>query len=512
MNFVEERSIRLKRILHFRPVFYGFMFLLFGVLFARQIFSGDFDVILSVLLVATITVLLCCYFNKLKRLLFLTMAFVVGLGLFFAGYADFVGREYDGQVSISGRVQDGYYENETYYRVVLDSVVVNGQKERNVQVYIYKTTSDRLFNTGEILTFDAVLKNVELFTSDGSLFSPYLRNNTPYTANVSESKVTVDDGGLTMSETLRENIKDLLDSYMSENGSAVAYASLFGDKGFVIDSIYDIFRDAGLLHLLAVSGLHVGFLVAILNFVLDKLKVQRIYSFLITGVILLFYAVLCSFTPSVMRAAIMCLVVLGSRLFGRQYDGLNSLGISGLLIALASPLTLLDGGFLMSFFAVFAIFTLHKPLSEFFGKFVARPIAEPLALTIVAQIGVLPFLADFYGTVNFLSIFANLLLVPLFSVMFTLLFIIVVIGLIFPFVGVLLYIVDFLLWLIVWIAGLFASAKIFIVTLKPMQMIFKLSVLVGIFMCSRFVMIKNQFKALFVSAIFAFCSVLMIFY
>jgi len=91
-------------------------------------------------------------------------------------------------------------------------------------------------------------------------------------------------------------------------------------------------------------------LITLLGFLLKKIRVRGFLNFLICFVFLGVYVYLCGFTPSVLRAGVMGLVLLATKLSGKCYDGLNSLGLSGIVILLISPLFALDVGFQMSFF------------------------------------------------------------------------------------------------------------------------------------------------------------------
>ena len=129
----------------------------------------------------------------------------------------------------------------------------------------------------------------------------------------------------------------------------------------------------------------------------------------------------------------------------RKYDSLNSLGIAGFAICLFSPLTALDIGFQMSFFCVCGILILAKPLTRLLSKFIPYKIASLIALSLSAQIGILPLAASFGAVVNILSVFANLLIVPAFSFIYPFLFIVAMLSTFLPFMGYLLKIVDYLL-------------------------------------------------------------------
>ena len=180
----------------------------------------------------------------------------------------------------------------------------------------------------------------------------------------------------------------------------------------------ELFSLAGISHILVVSGLHVGFLVGMIFGLLRLLKLKRIPSTIITFIILLLYNIVCGFSPSVVRASIMAIVLMLSKVFGGEYDGLNSLGLAGFITLLIQPLFVFDYGFLMSYGCVAAIYLLCPTLTKLFRKFLPRKAGDLIAVSISASLGFLPFLAMFASKVNLLSPFINLLIVPIFSIFF----------------------------------------------------------------------------------------------
>jgi len=238
-------------------------------------------------------------------------------------------------------------------------------------------------------------------------------------------------------------LKTILADNMTETNTNLAYSMLFGDKSVLDKSLYSTFDVAGVTHLLCVSGLHVGVLSGIVYLLvhglLKKLKVgYKIYRwlcFVSVASVLFFYAYLCGFAVSVMRATIMSLVLLFTRVWGFRYDVLNSLSIAGVLILLFSPLSLFEVGFQLSFSCIFAIITLAPELCKLLDKIkVPRFISSPLGASICVTLVTFPILANNFGTASFISVVANLFIIPLFTIVFALLFYFLFIALI-PFLS-----------------------------------------------------------------------------
>ncbi|MBQ2769641.1 MAG: ComEC/Rec2 family competence protein [Clostridia bacterium] len=192
----------------------------------------------------------------------------------------------------------------------------------------------------------------------------------------------------------------------------LAAAMLIGERSFLDPEASHLLYDAGIGHLAAVSGLHVGILAAALSKILPKSR-QRLH-FALIFLFLLFYCLLCRFTPSVVRAAVMFLLYRLSILIKRPYDLASALCTAGLFILLYNPASLFFAGFQLSFLAIVGLVLLEplfRPplegaLSET-GKFLSASPAVTLST--------LPGSIALFSRFSLLSLPANLLAIPLAS-------------------------------------------------------------------------------------------------
>ena len=202
----------------------------------------------------------------------------------------------------------------------------------------------------------------------------------------------------------------------------------------------------------------------------------------------------------------MCLIFLSSGLFGRPYDLMNSIALSGFIILIINPLMLFDVGFQMSYVCVFAIALLFKPLTKFFEKIkLHRKLSIALAIDLSTTIGIIPVLGVYFGKLSFLTTFANLICVPLFAVGFIALLILVPLICIFNFLGFLLLLPDIILRLIVVIAEFIANVGSFIFTIPALDIAFLILFYAGLFVLSGFVLLKLANKTLIISGIAIVC-------
>ena len=244
---------------------------------------------------------------------------------------------------------------------------------------------------------------------------------------------------------------------MSSEYSELGYTMLFGDKAGLPDEITDSYSASGISHLLAVSGLHVGFVVTLLSAFLNFLKAGNKLKFVIITAVVFVYALLCEFTVSVTRALIMTIVMLFSKLRFKEYDGLNSLAFAGLLILLFKPFELYNVGFQMSFGSVCSIILLSPILTETFSKFLHKKFAGSLSVSLSAQVGITSPLMLSFSKMSIYSVVTNIIVIPIASLAFMFLFASVIISLFVPALGVFTYMFEFLMRIVTGISSLTGS-------------------------------------------------------
>ena len=191
-----------------------------------------------------------------------------------------------------------------------------------------------------------------------------------------------------------------------------------------------ILGNAGLSHLLAVSGLHVAIIALIIYAILNSLLPGRFISRIIAIFVLLFYAAICQFAPSVTRAVIMISLYFVSKLLSRKTDIINILSISLLLITIIQPNQLFSIGLQMSFAAVLtlALFIPRIPLiklpesNQFLRSLISILNGTILIMlsSAVLSLFLAPLTIYYFNQFNLNGIFANIIGIPIISLILSL--------------------------------------------------------------------------------------------
>ena len=209
----------------------------------------------------------------------------------------------------------------------------------------------------------------------------------------------------------RENIISFFSSSLSPSYSSLMLGIVFGIKQEMPDPFYDNLQKSGLLHVIAASGMNITMVGGFL-FGLFGLFLKRQIALTATVLGILFYAVLAGLEPSIVRAAIMGILVFSAQLTGRQSSSFLGLFIAGFVMLFKNPSLIFDIGFQLSFMATLGLiyfrpfFFVSKKLKTFLQKSI---IGEDLATTVSAQVFTLPILLSNFGNYSIFSVIANTL-------------------------------------------------------------------------------------------------------
>ncbi len=195
---------------------------------------------------------------------------------------------------------------------------------------------------------------------------------------------------------------------------AVVAAMTLGDKTGLSAQLKDHYAQTGVSHVLALSGLHISIIHALLSLLLHgDIRWRRAGEVAIVAIIW-GYAFVAGLPTSLVRATTMLTVVSVCRLFGRYGVALNTLAFAALLMLACRPSALWDVGFQLSFSAVFAILIFCGPLSRIWRPrlWVVRLVWSMLMVTVAAQIGTAPLVAYHFGRLPVYFLLTNLIVVP----------------------------------------------------------------------------------------------------
>ncbi|WP_249042396.1 ComEC/Rec2 family competence protein [Flagellimonas olearia] len=221
-----------------------------------------------------------------------------------------------------------------------------------------------------------------------------------------------------LASSFREHlIAKLKEHPFGKDELAVIQALLLGQRDDISEETYNNYSKAGAIHILAVSGLHVGILLFIFQFLLSPLeRFPKGKTLKLVGVVFLLwaYAFVAGLSPSIVRAVTMFSFVAYALYLNRPTNAFNIIALSMWFILLIKPLFLFQVGFQMSYAAVFAIVWIYPKLQRFWfpEHIIVRKIWQLLSVSLAAQLGVLPISLFYFHQFPALFFVSNLLIIP----------------------------------------------------------------------------------------------------
>ncbi len=238
-----------------------------------------------------------------------------------------------------------------------------------------------------------------------------LLNNKNTFISIKNPKIEAKDDNLAVLHNVRQLIISIFEKNLSPNNSALLLGIVFGIKSTFSSNFLNNLKLLGLMHVIAASGMNVtltaGFLSAIF---LIFFKRQTALVLTIMGII--FYAFLAGFQPSIVRAAIMGIIVFAAQILGRQRLASYSLFITAYIMIIFSPFVIWDVGFQLSFLSTAGLIFLRPifyeigVLKKFFKLII---VGEDISTTIAAQIATFPVLLANFGLYSLFSVIINAL-------------------------------------------------------------------------------------------------------
>jgi competence protein ComEC len=320
--------------------------------------------------------------------------------------------EYDNkEIHGEGVIQNVVKKDTDIYRLVVEmeriydteieeKTIVNYYGNLEEEYSIYELIGRKMYFKGAVTlpekrrnpgTFDyrLYLKSLEIFTLIKCYKEEvYLGDNIVGKSNRILNKLSLIKGEIT---------KKLIFS-IGDKKAGVISGMLWGEKENINDDIMEEFRMNGTAHILAVSGIHVGLVYIYLN----KLTWGRknLSSDIIITILLIFYAAMANFSPSVMRAVIMITVHIISKHLFCRYDFLCSGAVTFIVMLFINPYSLFNVGFQLSFLAIFSLAVIFPFVQKIHSSFISPIIA--------LQIGLSPMTAYVFNYFSLSSLVGNI--------------------------------------------------------------------------------------------------------
>lgn len=402
-------------------------------------------------------------------------------------------------------------EKETSYQKTFKIKILNKNRNRNKYILLKVSKKDSIYENVEIgntIIFDGEVQEVETSRNTGGFnYQGYLKSKKIYGIIVwKKGKIIEESENFNISlEKIKNYIIHKTYEAMEKEYADFCLALSIGYKTGLSEDVKENFSKSNLSHMLAISGMHISYLILFLNILLKPFKSKA--KSIITIFLLIFFMKLTGNTPSVNRACIVAILNLFAPLVYRKSDKITNLAISAGIILIQNPYSIKDLGFIFSYSATIGIIGIYPILKSKIETFVINKtfsktsnlgkrnnlltiimieilkfIKDTILITLSANIILVPLIIYYFNSVSLLFIFSNLIAIPILTVCVILSYILLIINFLPLKINIIIYkIYSFLIDKIIFISDFFSKLSFFnilVVTPSIFTMFFIYSVII----------------------------------
>ena len=317
---------------------------------------------------------------------------------------------------IGNKEEKEYYNR--YKIKVIESKTNNKFKNKIFYIQIKNKTKTEI-KYGDILKINGTYEKPEEKRNYGGFdYKNFLKTKNIYGNIIVENseKIKQKKNLFYYINEITETIKNKIDESFEQSVATMLEGILLGNTSEIEENIKENFRIANIAHVLAISGMHVNYIIMGFSIIFNKIIGKR-QSKIITIFLLIIYAIMVRNSISVFRAIIMGILLIASGLVHRRTDIVTSISISLFLILLYNPYLINNIGIQLSYFGTLGIIFFQKNFIQIFNKFniknkiyekIFKNIKDILAVSLSAQIMILPINIYYFNFVAIYFIIANI--------------------------------------------------------------------------------------------------------
>ncbi len=304
------------------------------------------------------------------------------------------------------------YETKINNFTFIDGIVTDIDISNDKVSFILKSSEKiKCVYYGDLTNSDLLGKKIKVYGKKGNLYNNTTPNTFNYKKYLYNNKIYINYNVSKIEILKDENIFYKIKNYIIKrinnySDNVKVYLNLFvlGDKNYLDESMYNIYRTNGIWHLFAISGMHISLLILILNKLFSKFKFKKV----IISMFLLYFMFITCFSASVMRSVIFYIINNINKRFNFDLNNLSILILTAFIILLFNPFKIYNIGFIYSFIITLAIILNKENLKgNYFGKI--------FKISLLSFIVSLPITINNNYEINLLSIFLNIFYVPFIS-------------------------------------------------------------------------------------------------
>lgn len=331
------------------------------------------------------------------------------------------------QVIVTGEVIKKYENNDSNYEKYLIKIsTIDGKRDyKNFHLYMYMQDKNESLIVGEFIKVEGTFyEGNESRNFNGFNYNEYLRTEK-IIGIIKEKDVQIIDLKKHMFfhnllDNLRKNVKEKIYKMLPQKEANLCIALILGNKDLINDEITEYFSKSLLTYILAISGMHISYIISFFSLLLEKLGKNK--KNIILCCLLIFYNILVGYEISILRATIMnCMYIIGSLLY-RKPNSIANLSLSAIVALIINPYSIKSFSFIFSFGGTLGIIIFYQKIEHYLLRIPIIKstrkemefIRKSISLSVSANIIILPFIIYFFNRASIIfivsSIIANILL------------------------------------------------------------------------------------------------------
>lgn len=322
------------------------------------------------------------------------------------------------EVLVSSVVSSETNESTFYKNFSVKVREVNGVKIESPYEVLVRTSSKDTFYIGDKIKVSGILSVPENFENESGIAFDYrgylLQDNITFIIEKAKVEKTgyFERGLVRTLVSVKNSFLSNIDNVFNFPESALLSGLLVGTKQALGDSYLEMFRRAGVSHIIVLSGFNIAIVALMIMAITSPLP--RVFRFVCSIIAIVMFGIMVGGDATVVRATIMVLIALFGKFIGRTYNALRALLIAGFIMIMFNPYILLhDVSFELSFMATLGLIIISPVIMPYFRLLPERfGIKEIIVSTIAVEILVIPLILYKMGAVSVVSLFSNLLILP----------------------------------------------------------------------------------------------------
>ena len=296
----------------------------------------------------------------------------------------------------------------TKYTIGENKITIYIKAKETIIATYYQNENKYNYELGDKLKLIGVLEKPNKNTLPNTFnYQKYLYyNKIYYIMNVSNIKKISNNTSILY--YLKNKIKNHIDKI-----DKTGYINIFilGDKKYIDKEMLNNYQENGVSHLFSISGMHISLIASIILYLLKKISYNNKLNYTIVILFLLFYLFLTNYSPSILRATIMFILLAINKTYNLKIKSIDIILIVLIIVIIINPLYIYNIGFQFSYLISFTLILLSNKI-----KIIKNKLKQSLYISFVCFLVSLPISIYNFYQVNILSIFLNILLIPLISV------------------------------------------------------------------------------------------------